>query len=52
MLKQCGFNDATVVETAVAAADGDTTIANLEVPVVTMGSKLHWPGPCEQRLTV
>ncbi len=50
-MKQCGLADAAVVEAPVAAADGDTTIADvvyfgslsgeraiLEVPVATVGS--------------
>ena len=30
MVKQCEHADATVVETSVTAADGDTTIADVE----------------------
>ncbi len=51
IVMQCGFTDATVVETSVTASDGDTTIAgvayfdplsgeraNLEVLVAIVGS--------------
>jgi hypothetical protein len=65
MVKQCGLADAAVVETLVAAADGDTTnsgcgifrhslrgASNLGGFSCRCGIRFHWPGPRARGWTV